>query len=110
MWKFYVIINWRSKMLGKSQAEVEKVKASPGFLNDHAAQLNEVEWTSALLPPLLFLAAKGEAAPVASTLAVAGSVLYMLLRLSKLAPVPAVLMRAVALGTLGVRVYTVAAR
>ena len=102
-----MIVSWRSKLSGKSDAEVAKIKASKEFVNDHAAQLNEAEWTSPLLAGLLFLAAKSAPAPIASTLAVFGSVLYPVSRIhlgNAATPLGAV-SRIAALGAIAFAIY-----
>jgi hypothetical protein len=110
---------FRSRMLGKSDAEITVIKASKEFQTSHSAQLNEAEWTPVLLAPLLFLAAKGVPAPIASSLAVAGSVIYPVARIflgsagtSEGAPLAreGALARVASLGMLAFAVYKATAR
>jgi hypothetical protein len=72
---------WRRQLLNKSDAEASVIKASPKYLTDHSAQLNEAEWSAPLLAATLYLAVKGVPAPIASTLAVVGSIIYPVSRI-----------------------------
>lgn len=72
---------WRRQLLNKSDAEASAIKASPKYLTDHSAQLNEAEWSAPLLAATLYLAVKGVPAPIASTLAVVGSIIYPVSRI-----------------------------
>ena len=103
---------FRSRMLGKSDAEITVIKASKEFQTSHSAQLNEAEWTPVLLAPLLFLAAKGVPAPIASSLAVAGSIIYPVARiyLGGAGTREGALARVGSLGMLAFAVYKATAR
>ena len=101
-----MIAAWRSKLSGKSDAEASVIRASPKYITDHSAQLNEAEWSAPLLAATLFLAAKGVPAPIASTLAVVGSIVYPVSRIhlgGKITPIGAVLR----LAGMGALTYTV---
>lgn len=103
---------FRARMLGKSDAEIAAIKVSKEFQTAHSAQLNEAEWTPVLLAPLLFLAAKGVPAPIASSLAVAGSVVYPFSRiyLGGVGTREGALARVGSLGMLAFAIYKATAR
>lgn len=73
VYKAYMILAHRSKLQGKSAEETKKYIDSPAFKNDHAAQLNDAEWSSLILSALLFLAAKGYRAPITATVCTFGA-------------------------------------
>ena len=82
------------------------------------AQLNEAEYTGPLLAGLLFLSAKGAAAPLASTLAVVGQVSYYWLKalvgnsfeggIDPPPYAPGAIMRYVSMGMIAIEIYTFA--
>ena len=109
VWKLYMALVWRLGKISQARTkeEIANIKASSRVVNDSSAQLNEAEWTPPLLAALLFLAVRGASAPVASGLAVYGSVAYPVLRIlvsNRLAPLGSI-PRFVALGMLTLAVY-----
>ena len=71
--KAYMSFGWRA-------AGPKGEPGNPAFENAHRAQLNEAEWSPLLIAGLLCLRAKGETAPIAATIAAAGSVGYLWVR------------------------------
>ena len=73
---------FRLKLTMKStpKAECTKILKSQFYQRVWSAQLNEAEYAPLLTAVLLYLNSEGVAAPLASTLAVGGQVIYFWLR------------------------------
>ena len=75
-------VMFRLKLTMKStpKAECTKILKSQFYQRVHSAQLNDAEYAPLLTAVLLYLNSEGVAAPLASTLAVGGQVIYFWLR------------------------------
>ena len=75
-------VMFRLKLTMKStpKAECQKILKSTFYQRVWSAQLNEAEYAPLLTAVLLYLNSEGVAAPLASTLAVGGQVIYFWLR------------------------------
>jgi uncharacterized MAPEG superfamily protein len=80
--KLMMTAMFRLKLTMKStpKAECTKILKSQFYQRVWSAQLNEAEYAPLLTAVLLYLNSEGVAAPLASTLAVGGQVIYFWLR------------------------------
>ena len=80
--KSLMTVLFRAKLTDKStpKAEIDRVHESIFYKRVWAAQLNEAEYSGVFVAGLLFLSAKGIAAPILSTMCVFGQVWYFWLR------------------------------
>ena len=80
--KLMMTATFRLKLTMKStpKAECTKILKSQFYQRVWSAQLNEAEYAPLLTAVLLYLNSEGVAAPLASTLAVGGQVIYFWLR------------------------------
>ena len=88
--KFYMSFAWRSKMPpGTPEEKVKEIKASPAYVNQSAAQLNDAEYAPWLMASLFFLSSRGNettATKTVAAIAAYGSVAYLWGRVAGVVP------------------------